>query len=106
MQQSPLARHELGMLWFMADALSQPPDKLDTRQFSALCFFVIICSWEGWKPLLVSRFMGDSECQTQACVLINGTAPVLAAHSTDWSKTCKRIDTGFHITVKLFIHHL
>lgn len=46
--------------------------------------------------------MGDGECQTQACVLINGAAPVLAAHPTNWSKTCKTSDTIFYITVQLF----
>lgn len=50
------------------------------------------------KPLLVSRFMGDGECQTQASVLINGAAPVLAAHPTNWSKPCKkkRFEHQFH----------
>lgn len=44
------------------------------------------CEWR--KLLLVSWFMSDGECQTQACVFINGTAPVFAAHPTNWSKTC------------------
>lgn len=38
--------------------------------------------------ILVSRLVSDSESQAQACVLIDGTAPVFAAHSTDGSKTC------------------
>lgn len=75
----------------MADAL--------TRQIFFLLFF-IMRSWKGWNPLLVSGLMGDGECQTQACVLINGTAPVLAAHPTNWSKTCKTSGTILHI-----LHH-
>lgn len=51
------------------------------------------------KTLLVSRFMGDGERQTQASVLINGAAPVLAAHPTNWSKTCKTSDKTLYITV-------
>lgn len=46
--------------------------------------------------------MGDGERQTQACVLINGTAPVLAAHPTNWSKTCKKTVMQFH---KFYITH-
>ena len=54
---------------------------------------VIMRSWEGWKPLLVSRFMGDGECQAQARVLIDGAASVLAAHPADRSETCKTSET-------------
>lgn len=41
------------------------------------------------KNILVSRFMGDGECQPQARVFVNGTTAVFAAHPTNWSKTCK-----------------
>lgn len=52
-----------------------------------LCFVI---TWEGMvKALLVPRFMGDGECQTQASVFINGAAPVLAAHPADRSKSCE-----------------
>lgn len=36
--------------------------------------------------------MGDGECQTQASVLINGTAAVFATHPANWSKPCKSSD--------------
>lgn len=39
--------------------------------------------------VLVSRLVSDGESQAQSCVLIDGAAPVLAAHSTDGGKTCK-----------------
>ena len=56
---------------------------------------VIMRSWEGWKPLLVSGFMRDGECQAQASVFIDGAASVLAAHPADWSETCKTSETIF-----------
>lgn len=40
--------------------------------------------------ILVSGLMSDGKGQTQACVLIDGTTSVLAAHSTNGGKTCKR----------------
>lgn len=36
--------------------------------------------------------MGDGECQTQASVLVNGTATVFATHPANWSKPCKSSD--------------
>lgn len=74
----------------MVDTLTLPQD------ISAL-FFCHHALIDEWKSLLVSGFMGDCECQTQACVLINGTAPVLAAHPTNWSKACKTSDTILQI---------
>lgn len=50
--------------------------------------------------ILVSRFMCDGKSQSQPCVLIDGTAPVLAAHSTDGSKTCT--DKGNRGEIKYF----
>lgn len=42
------------------------------------------------KMVLVSRLVGDGEGQTQSRVFIYGTAPVPAAHPTDWSKPCNK----------------
>lgn len=42
--------------------------------------------------ILVSGLVSDGESQAQSCILIDGTAPVLAAHSADGGKTC--IDKG------------
>lgn len=39
--------------------------------------------------ILVSRLVSDGESQAQSCILIDGTTPVLAAHSTDGGKTCR-----------------
>lgn len=36
--------------------------------------------------------MGDGKCQTQASVLINGTAAVFATHPANWRKPCKSSD--------------
>ncbi len=38
--------------------------------------------------ILVSRLVSDGESQAQSCILIDGTTPVLATHSTDGGKTC------------------
>ena len=40
----------------------------------------------------MSRLVSDGESQAQPRILIDGTTPVLAAHSTDGGETC--IDKG------------
>lgn len=37
---------------------------------------------------LVSRLVGDGESQAESCILIDGAAPVLAAHPADGGKPC------------------
>lgn len=42
----------------------------------------------------MSRLVSDGESQAQPRILIDGTTPVLAAHSTDGGETCIDKVTG------------
>lgn len=56
------------------------------------------------KHILMSGFVGNGEGQAQSSVFINGAAPVPAAHSTDWGKTCNNSNIYLTAVVGPFNH--
>lgn len=56
--------------------------------FNLIVLFFFFKFVNDFGNILVSGLMSNGEGKTQASVLIDRATSVLAAHSTNWGKTC------------------